>query len=327
LTARSPNIFVVGAGPAATALAGALRLSGVPVLGLWGRRPAAARAAGAVAGVAAFSAAPPDLLLEADVLLVAVADASIGEVAAKLVGTGLVTAKHVMLHCSGALSAAEAFGPTATKVGGVGTLHPLRAIADPRAAMRAMKGTIFGVEGDERGKAHAQALVTAMGGIALELDGRHMAAYHAAAAIASNYAVALLDAAAAVLARIGVAPEQALSALVPLAQGAIANVAAHEKQGLAALAVALTGPIRRGDDSTVERHLAALAGDPELAEIYRVLGRRTAAIAARIGSDAEGAPDRAALDRIEAMLASPSGPAPTPPAPATPPTNGRLARG
>src|SRR6476620_2683714 len=98
MTARNPTTLIVGAGPVATALAGALRLSGVPVLGLWGRRPAAARAAGAVAGVAAFSAAPPDLLLEADVLLVAVADASIGEVAAKLVGTGLVTAKHVMLH-------------------------------------------------------------------------------------------------------------------------------------------------------------------------------------------------------------------------------------
>src|SRR5262249_24350233 len=153
-----------------------------------------------------------------------VADAAIPEVAQKLVGTGLVTAKHVLLHCSGALSAAEAFGAAAARVGGIGTMHPLRAIADPRTAMRAMKGTIFGVEGDERGKAHAQALVHAMGGTALELDGKHMAAYHAAAAMASNYAVALLDAATALLASIGVAPEQALAALVPLAQGAIANV-------------------------------------------------------------------------------------------------------
>ena len=63
MTARNPTTFVVGAGPVATALAGALRLAGVPVLGLWARKPAAARAAGASAGVAAFSSAPPDILL------------------------------------------------------------------------------------------------------------------------------------------------------------------------------------------------------------------------------------------------------------------------
>ena len=37
MTTRTPNTFVVGAGPVATALAGALRLAGVPVLGLWAR--------------------------------------------------------------------------------------------------------------------------------------------------------------------------------------------------------------------------------------------------------------------------------------------------
>jgi hypothetical protein len=37
MTARNPTTFVIGAGPVATALAGALRLGGVPVLGLWAR--------------------------------------------------------------------------------------------------------------------------------------------------------------------------------------------------------------------------------------------------------------------------------------------------
>src|SRR5262249_32184454 len=57
LTARTPEVFVVGAGPVATALSGALRHAGVPVLGLWGRDPAKVRAAGAVAGVGTYSAA------------------------------------------------------------------------------------------------------------------------------------------------------------------------------------------------------------------------------------------------------------------------------
>ena len=291
---RTPNTFVVGAGPVATALAGALRLGGVPVLGLWARQPAHARSAGAVAGVAAFSSAPPDLLLEADVVIVAVRDGAIGEVAERLCGTGLVSSKHVFLHCSGAVSSAEAFAKVQGKVGGVGTMHPLRAIADGRAAMRTLKGTVFGVEGDERGRAAARALVAILGGQALALDGAQMPAYHAAAAFASNYVVALIDAAAVALGRAGLSEREAIAALVPLAQGALANVA---ERGVAA---GLTGPIRRGDELTVARHLEALSGDPSLVELYEALARRTVEIAARL-EGAEG-PDPEGLAAIRRRL-------------------------
>src|SRR5689334_13121287 len=126
-TARNPTTFVVGAGPVATALAGALRLGGVPVLGLWGRTPAAARTAGSAAGVAAFSSAQPDILLEAEVVILAVRDASIGDAAQTLVGTGLIGKRHVLLHCAGATSAEEALGGVKHVVRGIGTMHPLMA--------------------------------------------------------------------------------------------------------------------------------------------------------------------------------------------------------
>jgi predicted short-subunit dehydrogenase-like oxidoreductase (DUF2520 family) len=295
---RSPSTFVVGAGPVATALSGALRLGGVPVLGLWARRAAPARTAAAAAGVAAFSSAPPDLMLEADVVIVAVRDDAVAQIASMLVGTGLITRKHVLLHCSGAVAAREAFADVIDRVGGVGTLHPLRAIADGRAAARAMKGTMFGVEGDDRGRSRAIALVQAMGGVPLALDGDHMASYHAAAAMASNYLVALLDAATQILTQAGLSYDDALAALVPLAQGALTNVG---EQGIPG---ALTGPIRRGDRATVTRHLAALQ-DPELASLYRTLARRALAIAGRI--DGPTAPERDLLEAIATLLAGPVG--------------------
>lgn len=295
MTARNPTTFVVGAGPVATALAGALRLGGVPVLGLWARKPAAARAAGSSAGVAAFSSAPPDVLLEAEVLILAVRDAVITEVAQMLLGTGLVGKRHVVLHCAGAVSALDALGAVADKVAGIGTMHPLSAIADGKAAMRGLKGTVFGVEGDEVGRATAGKLVGALGGVPMTLDGTQMAGYHAAAAMASNYIVAALDAAAAVLAGTGVPPEQAAAALVPLARGALDNI---ERRGTTD---GLTGPIRRGDAPTIQRHLEALRGKPELVEMYRALARRAVEIAQRI--DGRDAPDRAGLDAIRALLA------------------------
>jgi hypothetical protein len=167
MTARNPTTFIVGAGPVATALAGALRLGGVPVLGLWARRAPAARAAGSAAGVAAFSSAPPDILLETEVVILAVRDQMIGQVAEMLVGTGLINKRHVLLHCAGAASAAEVLGNVADRIAGIGTMHPLSAIADGKLAMRALKGTVFGVEGDEIWRATATKLVTALGGLTL----------------------------------------------------------------------------------------------------------------------------------------------------------------
>jgi len=294
VTARNPTTFIVAAGPVATALAGALRLGGVPVLGLWARRPAPARQAGSTAGVAAFSSAPPDILPETEVVILAVRDQVITEVAQMLLGTGLINKRHVLLHCAGAASARELLGPVSGQVAGIGTLHPLSAIADGKISMRALKGTVFGVEGDDVGRATASKLVAAISGVVLGLDSSQMAAYHAAAALASNYLVAAIDAAAAVLAAAGVAQDRAAHALVPLAEGALRNITAHGTTG------GLTGPVRRGDVATVTRHLEAVRDRPELAEIYRVLARRAVEITARI--DSRDAPDRATLDALRALL-------------------------
>jgi predicted short-subunit dehydrogenase-like oxidoreductase (DUF2520 family) len=293
VTQPTQNVFVVGAGPVATALAGGLRLAGVPVLGLWSRTPAKARAAGGAAGVGAYSAGPPDLLLEANVVLLAVRDDAIAPVARTLIGSGLVNKHHVLLHCSGAASAEEHLGAVAAEVGGIGTLHPLRAIPDGAAAMRTLRGTVFGVEGDAAGLRAAGLLVAALGGTALELSGERMAAYHAAAAVASNYVVVLLDLAAALLGDAGVEPSAAASALLPLVEGTLANV--RERGTLAAL----TGPVRRGDAGTVARHLEALAGRPELRELYRALGRHAAAMTRRADAGA-------ASDEVERLLGAPA---------------------
>jgi len=90
------------------------------------------------------------------------------------------------------------------------------------------------------------------------------AAYHAGAAIASNYLVTLRHAAGALLEAAGAPPE----ALDPLMTRTIEND------------FELTGPIERGDWETVDRHIAAIQADcPELEALYRVLADATAAVA------------------------------------------------
>ena len=278
-----PKVFMVGAGPVATSLAGALAAAGVPVLGLWGRTPATLSAAAALAQVPGYSSPQPpvDQVREAEIVVLAVRDAAISEVAAGLLATGHLASRPVLLHCSGSMSAARAFTGVAEHVAGIGLLHPLRALARG-VVVKTMSGTTFGVQGDVAGRAAAESLCAALGGRILSLTAEQMPGYHAAAAMASNYIVALMDVAAALLEAEGVDPEVASSAFLELAAGALQNV---QSRGLPN---ALTGPIRRGDRPTVAGHLQAIDKSlPAASDLYRELGVWTVGLARRCGDASE----------------------------------------
>ena len=98
------------------------------------------------------------------------------------------------------------------------------------------------------------------------------AAYHAAAAIASNFLVALEESAAELLRAAGV--EDARELLAPLVLRTAANWA---ERG----AAALTGPIARGDEATVAAppRGAAPSARRSCSRLYDALAERTEAIA------------------------------------------------
>ncbi len=99
-----------------------------------------------------------------------------------------------------------------------------------------------------------------------DLDDSRRAAYHAGAAVASNYLVTLRAAARSLLESAGAPPD----ALDPLIRGVVDT------------GFELTGPIARGDWETVERHLAAIrANRPQLARLYLCLAEETAKLADR----------------------------------------------
>ncbi|HEY9557422.1 MAG TPA: DUF2520 domain-containing protein, partial [Acidimicrobiales bacterium] len=107
-------------------------------------------------------------------------------------------------------------------------------------------------------------LVTALDGRAVRVAEDEWARYHATAVIASNHLVALLGQVERMAASVG-AP---LEAYLALSRGTLANVAALGP------ADALTGPVKRGDTATIERHLAALPADERRA--YEALAAEAA---------------------------------------------------
>ncbi|MDH3591323.1 MAG: DUF2520 domain-containing protein [Planctomycetota bacterium] len=172
-------------------------------------------------------------------------------------------ADQLAVHLSGA-HASTILAPTGARTA---SLHPLRAFADLEASVRELPDTYLFVEGDEG----VEELARGLGGPVVRIDTDQKTIYHAAAAIASNYTVTLIQIARDLFESVGVPPDDAHQALVELVRGSVANVAA------VGLPDALTGPAARGDVALIRRHLAAL--DEPTRALYRHLLGATIPIA------------------------------------------------
>lgn len=232
---------IVGAGRLGRALTTALRDAGIPVEGPLGR---GARCQ------------------DADVVLLCVPDGEIASAAAAL-APGDGRRGPLVGHCSGALgldvlAPHEAF-----------SLHPLMTVpGDGPARLAGASAAVAGSTPHARGI--AQALAFHVGLTPIEVADEDRAAYHAAASIASNFLVTIEAAAERLAATAGV--ERA--ALVPLVRATVENWASLGGER------ALTGPIVRGDEATVERQRAAIEErTPELLPFFDALADATRALA------------------------------------------------
>ncbi len=198
------------------------------------------------------------LLLDTDkpeLVLLCVPDRAIAEVARG------VTPGPWVAHVSGA-TPLGALDPHERRFG----MHPLQSFSKARGPEQ-LDGAWAAITSEtHEARAIAFWLAETLGLRPFDLDGASRAAYHAGAAVASNYLVTLRRAAGSLLEAAEAPPE----ALDPLMRGVIDN------------GFELTGPIARGDWETVGRHLAIIREQrPELEAMYRVLAEATAAIAGR----------------------------------------------
>ena len=245
------RVGVVGAGRLGTALAAALREAGVGVEGPAGRG---------------------EIPRGCDAIVLCVPDAESPAAAATVAGAAPLTG-----HTSGAtrLSALEPAG------GAAFGLHPLQTFPERAAAasgaLDAFAGAGCAVAGSSpEALDFARRLARALGMTAFEIDDEGRAAYHAAASVASNFTVTLLAAAERIAAGAGLSPVEARELLAPLVRRTVESVAELGPEP------ALTGPVTRGDDATVEAQRRAIEdAAPELLDLFDELVRHTRALAGR----------------------------------------------
>jgi pantoate--beta-alanine ligase len=192
----------------------------------------------------------------ADAVLLCVPDGEIAAAADRIPSGPLVG------HCSGALGLdvlgeREAFG-----------LHPLMTVTAAGADFAGAGCAIAG--STARALDAARGLARCLGMRAVEIADTDRAAYHAAASVASNFLVTLEAAAERLASTTGAGRDL----LAPLVHATVDNWATQGPTG------ALTGPIARGDEATVERQRDAVAARaPDLLPLFDALADATRRLA------------------------------------------------
>jgi predicted short-subunit dehydrogenase-like oxidoreductase (DUF2520 family) len=270
------RIAFVGAGAVATAIGRALARKGFEVA-FASRSLGSARRAAALAGGRAFPD-PKSALEGAGVIFLTVPDSAIAQVCERLARAQSLPRGSVVLHTSG-FHPSSVLAPARACGAAVASAHPLRSFADP--GRTDLRGVLFALEGDRGALPRVRALVRRVGGRPVEIRSDRKALYHAAAAVTSNYTVAIVDLAREILGRAVPAGglEPVFRGLLVLLAGTVENL---ERVGSPR---ALTGPIARGDAGVVRGHLAALARHaPSALPLYRALGLRAVEVARRKGT-------------------------------------------
>jgi len=270
-----PAVGIIGPGRAGVGLALALARAGYTVR-LHGRRKKAVPKPLELTVGPADVAPPPAWLSQAGVVILAVRDDAIPPLADALARGGGVRPEHGVLHLSG-VQGQEALGSLVPSRAALGSLHPLQTIADPERAPERLKGAWAAVEGMPRAVDAAERLARALGMRPFRLTGKTKAIYHAGAVFASNYFVVVEAVAQRLLRHAGLSEVEAWQALRPLVEGTLENLLHEQPKD------ALTGPVARGDDATIRRHLASLTKDDAL--LYRALGRAALELAEKRGMD------------------------------------------
>lgn len=207
--------------------------------------------------------------LEGRVVLLCVPDAAIAPLAERIGSAGAPPA--LIGHSSGATRLEALAGAGAA---GAFSLHPLQTVPDGETDLTGCPAAVAGSTPEALEFALDLARTTGMS--PFEVSEADRAIYHAAASIASNYLVTIEQTAAELLG--GIAVENPREILEPLVRRSLGNWLDRGPQ-------ALTGPIARGDESTVATHRQALADRrPDLVGFYDALAERTRRIGLEGGS-------------------------------------------
>ncbi len=207
-------------------------------------------------------------------IVLALPDDTIEKAAEELAGTDIEWGGKFVFHCSGLLTS-ESLKPLETKGALVASIHPVQSFPQKKPDPKVFSDIFIGLEGKREALKPAKKVARQLGSRYFVLDALNKPLYHTACSVASNSMATLLDVSTHLLKKAGLSESMAPRILLPLIQGTLQNVKKFDAGR------ALTGPVVRGDLQSVQKHLKALADEPEFRELYRKIAYQSLRIAKR----------------------------------------------
>lgn len=192
-------------------------------------------------------------LEDADILFVATRDDFVPSTARRIYESG--RRYGAVGHFSGALTS-DVLKPFPERF----SFHPLQAFNRPDPHL--WEGITVTFEGTEGARRLIEALVSRLPVRMVEIPPDRKPLYHAAAVLVSNLIYAPLTAGEEIFASLGLSRED----YARLVEVSFRNFLSRGLEGL-------TGPIVRGDEGTLRKHLEALKDREDVRELYEVLTR------------------------------------------------------
>ena len=268
-------ISFIGAGKVGTALGVYFKQKGCEIAGYYSRTSQHAETASRLTSSEVFTNIQ-DLLQRSSMVWITVTDDALETVTNDIATMDIPPHIKAFIHTSGVHSS-EILSSIHKKGVATYSLHPLMAFGTVNESVEQLRDAYFSLEfvsnssSEDNNKTVIDNLLATIGNKTLNINTDKKELYHCAASVLSNYMVTLLNVAYEMFEEAGMNKSEIKKATAPLLRSTIMNVETHEN-----MSDALTGPIKRGDKTTVIKHLEALGNYmPSKTALYRELGKET----------------------------------------------------
>ncbi|MBD5105646.1 MAG: DUF2520 domain-containing protein [Lachnospiraceae bacterium] len=255
------QIGIIGAGKVGVTLGKYLKEHQIPVTGFYSKSRQSIQEACRFTGTKEFYTLK-ELVCANDTLFVTTPDGVIGEIWDQIAKNPI--RNKTICHFSGSLSC-DVFSNRKEAGAFACSIHPIYPFDHKFSAYLQFHKAVLTMEGDKEAVDIMAPLLKQLGHKVFEMEGRGKRKYHAAASMASNHMLALLETSVRLLRQCGFSEKDAYEVLGPLVSSNLEN--ALQK----GVKEALTGPIERNDISTVSGHIEELTAEERA--IYKSLGQ------------------------------------------------------
>ncbi len=271
------KVTVIGTGALGSVLAKAFYVHGIAVYSLFNRSSVSLQKLAVEMNPKITGEFPAKVEELGNLIFITTPDQQILTTAENLSTLGDDFSQKTVVHCSGTKSS-RCLSPLQKKGANIAAFHPVQTFTE-NSSPKDFKGIYFDLEGDEKYKNLLKEIAETIGSHWIDISIDSKKYLHAAAVMASNYLLAVLDTAAEIAVTGGLKKSEAQKLLLPLAKKTIENASVST-----AIYDSLSGPVARGDDATVAAHIELLQQNPQISRLYKELGMKTIKLADKKGS-------------------------------------------